>query len=248
MSLPEDWYHRATAYPYAAPEHSYLWRDREVLPFDPGSTEGRAPVLAFGSNRAPERLSQKFAHLGSHTIPVERAWLQDFDVVYAAHITRYGAVPAMLQHAPGTRVEIAITWLDAAQLPIMHASEMTAANYVYARLGNIVLEGDSSSHHTSALCYVGDRGHLHEGDGHALPLAAVRAEGRPREGVTTETVLKRLHQRTEKDQDFEGFLLALIQSAETRLAFTQSLASTSTPFAYPHTVLASGKDIAGQTA
>ena len=57
---------RALEYPYPAPPHSYLYDAARPggwapLPADAGLLEGRTPVLAVGSNRAPERLAQKFA-------------------------------------------------------------------------------------------------------------------------------------------------------------------------------------------
>src|SRR4051794_15233055 len=79
---------RAIDYPYAAPSHSYLydasaaggWR---ALPPEPSLLEGRTPVLAAGSNRAPARLAQKFRELfPAARIPVTRAHLGGFDSVY----------------------------------------------------------------------------------------------------------------------------------------------------------------------
>lgn len=243
MTLSAEWYHRATAYPYDAPAHSYLWRAGEVLHFDREGTAGRTPVLAFGSNRAPERLAQKFGHLLDQEIPVEQVWLQDFDVVYAAHITRYGAVPAMLQHAPGIRVEIAVTWLNDAQLPIMHQSEMAAANYVFARLDGVTLALANGEVETSVLCYVGSRGHLHNGDGLPLPLAKVRAEGRTRPGETTEAVLRRLQADLDPDLKFRDFLMQLVTSKEYRSSITDALDQRAHAFAYPYVTLTTAADL-----
>ena len=119
---------RARGYPYSIPERSFVYRDRGIGDFDPALLAGRTPVLAIGSNQSPQRLVQKFGHDASHVIPVQRARLADFDVVYSAHIASYGAVPAMLQTCAGAAVHVAVTWLDDTQLEIMHASEITAAN------------------------------------------------------------------------------------------------------------------------
>jgi len=114
-----DRFHRAAAYPYARPDHSYVYDDGATVALDefPGEvTAGRTPVLAFGSNAAPEQLRRKFGATPDTVIPVIRADLADFDVVYSAHLTAYGAVPATLAPSPGARLQTWVTWLDDAQL------------------------------------------------------------------------------------------------------------------------------------
>lgn len=228
---------RARGYPYAYPEGSYLWRDGSIGAFDPAEREGRTPVLAFGSNRAPERLQQKFGHLTQQTIPVERAWLRDFDVVYAAHITTYGAVPAMLQHRPDVTAEIAVTWLDSAQLEIMHDSEMRVANYVYARLDDVELRLDSGDGATEALCYVGARGHLPTETLDPHPLAAVRASGRSGTGFDTGRVLEHIRTRLALQDDPDSFILRLINDPTYRAKVTDAISANAVAFSYPLTVL-----------
>lgn len=131
---------RAIEYPYAAPSHSYLY-DASVpglwrpLPPDAALLEGRTPVLAAGSNRAPERLAQKFQALfPAARIPVTRAHLTDFDSVYCAHVTSYGSVPATLHPSIGTTVTLHITWLDERELACMHETEQPGVNYHFVRL------------------------------------------------------------------------------------------------------------------
>ena len=63
-----DILHRARNYPYTAPTDSYTWENGAERPFKPEDRVGRVPVLAVGSNRAPERLAQKFGHLWSARI------------------------------------------------------------------------------------------------------------------------------------------------------------------------------------
>ena len=125
----------AKGYPYAAPDGSYLYRDGESLaltgPLDPALTSGRVPVIAHGSNRAPEQIHRKFGHLKgtASEIPVTRAWLSDHDVVYSAHMTRYGSISATLHEAPGTRVQVYVTRLTEAQLPRMLETEIGWGHY-----------------------------------------------------------------------------------------------------------------------
>ena len=103
---------RARDYPSPIPAESFIYSDDGPQPVISDSIEGRTPVLAIGSNQSPIRLSQKFGHAPRHRIPVQRAELHGFDVVFSAHIAAYGSVPAMLQLSPGARMSIAVTWLD----------------------------------------------------------------------------------------------------------------------------------------
>ena len=131
----------AKAYPFAIPEHSYLYIDGEVRPLDGEAPEleGRVPVLAVGSNAAPEHLKAKFGQLdGAQVIPVERARLFDFDSVYSAHVASYGSIPATLAPSPGTELALGVTWLTADQLSRMHETE--GANYRFGQLSGVRVE------------------------------------------------------------------------------------------------------------
>lgn len=146
---------------------------------------GRIPVIACGSNRAPRQLARKYPQPATEvTVPVHRGRIVGFDVVYAAHLAGYGAVPATLAPSPGTTAEIAVTWLEPGHLSDMHPTEGVLAppgegNYLYARLeARLDLEGGAAL--DVAGVYVARRGAWPEdGDvGRPLALAAVAAEGR----------------------------------------------------------------------
>ncbi len=84
----------------------------------------RHPVLACGSNRAPDRLAQKYgASLPDAIIPVTRITVHDHAVCYAATVTRYGAIPATVTPCPGAHAELMVTWLTDRQLAIMNETE-----------------------------------------------------------------------------------------------------------------------------
>jgi len=95
---------RALDYPYATPEGSYLYRDGAALEVPPAGPDlaGRSPLLAYGANAAPEALARKLEPLGAVELPVLQFELAGFDVVYSAHVSPYGAVPATLVESPGT--------------------------------------------------------------------------------------------------------------------------------------------------
>jgi hypothetical protein len=121
---------RALGYPYARPAGSYLFTagDARDLP-DDISLEGRVPVLACGSNAAPEQLRRKYGISSKVKIPVTAAILDDIACTYSAHFTAYGSVAATLCDAPGIRSHAHITWLTNSELEQMHATEAVGSNY-----------------------------------------------------------------------------------------------------------------------
>lgn len=223
---------RARNYPYAFPRRSFVYRDGVETAFDPALKQGRTPVLAFGSNQSPERLRQKFGDRDGHVIPVERGRLQDFDVVYSAHITSYGAVPAMLQVSDGASVELAVTWLDDRQLAIMHDSEIKAANYYFAALDGVSLRLSGEEVHTTAYAYIGTRGHLEHDQGGAIALAAVPCEGRQFKSMTTADALELVRLRHAADQGAEDFIHSMVADAARRAAMQEILAPRAVAFGF----------------
>ena len=92
---------RALAYPFSIPSGSYVFDGADAIPLDDYFSErgisfselisGRTPVLAVGSNASPYQLRTKrdcYSLFGE--IPVIKARLSGFDVVYSARITSYG--------------------------------------------------------------------------------------------------------------------------------------------------------------
>jgi hypothetical protein len=221
---------RARSYPYAIPDGSYNWKGGAIAAFDPAALEGRTPVLAIGSNQSPQQLSRKFGDSGE--IPVQRARLAEFDVYYSAHITAYGSVPAMLQHAPGATVNLSVTWLDDRQLDVMHETELRAAKYRYAVIEDIDLTLDCESRLGDIHLYVGINGHLrHEGE--AVAMAAAPAEGRRLRALTTAEVLEIVRERFSPRDGSAEFVLKLVDDSGFRAACSEAIAADAVPFAHP---------------
>lgn len=225
----------AREYPYPIPTRSFVYRDGDVYPFEPLLCEGRTPVLAIGSNQSPARLSQKFPADTNHLIPVQRARLKDFDVVYSAHISRYGAVPAMLQYSPGSTVEVAVTWLNQDQLRIMNDSEVQAANYAFALLEDLEITLDGGAVVFSAHVYVSSRGHLSSGG--PLALAAIRCEARRYRPVTTSQALNLVRDRVAPDMSSDEFVVRLVKDDAYRLKVIEQISAMAEPFAYPYRII-----------
>lgn len=175
---------RALAYPYATPEDSYLYRDGAAVALPPAGPDlsGRSPLLAYGANAAPEALARKLASQPGTEMPVMQAELEGFDVVYSAHVSPYGAVPATVCESPGTVAPVFVAHPTAEQRALLTASEL---NYDLVEVDGL-------------LAYRSKHGHL-EIDGSAVALAAVRSRGRTLPALDERTVLEhvRLHLRPE---------------------------------------------------
>lgn len=126
MDQPDQTLDRAFGYPYARPVGDFRF-DTETGTVDPLrhlDGAGRLPVLAVGSNAAPEQLARKFAPGdGVGTIPVTIARLVGHDVVFAAHLTGYGACPATFVGCEQVVAHVHVTWLTRAQLERMDVTE-----------------------------------------------------------------------------------------------------------------------------
>jgi len=97
-----------------------------------GGTEKRTPVVGYGSNASPKRLSEKFGDGPDQVIPVLRCRLHGQDVVYATHIATYGSIPAGIYRSPGTVADVSVALLTDHQLEVMHESE--GENYAFTPL------------------------------------------------------------------------------------------------------------------
>jgi hypothetical protein len=222
----------AKSYPYPAPEASYLFADGEAGPIARADFEGRVPVLAHGSNRSPEQLKRKFGTTAE--IPVSFGWLADYDVVYSAHITQYGAVASTLQQRPGTRVRLAINWLDEAQLARMHETE-GPSNYGFGRLVGIDLtvEHGPVAEHREAFVYLGRNGCLDLDDG-PVGLAAVTAEGRGHHARQQVEALALVRARHRPEATLDQMILEAVRDSERRLALTAEMKVRAVAVAAPH--------------
>lgn len=227
---------RARGYPYAIPDLSYHWHGGKVHAFDPAKTEGRTPVLAVGSNQSPEQLTRKFGHIDDWEIPVQRCHLAGFDVVYSAHIARYGSVPAMLQAAPGTTVTLFVNWLDDTQLAAMHETELSHGNYHYGRLDGVKVNLEGGATLASVHGYFSRRGHvLHEGEGIALAMVPARNRNRP--ARDTAQMLAHVHNRIGPDHGLDDFILRLVEDDDYRRDVIEDLMSDAVRFAAPYKVV-----------
>lgn len=186
---------RALTYPYVTPERSYLYRGGRAagLP-ERLDLRGRTPLLSYGANAAPETLALKLAALPGEPLPVVRSELRDFDVVYSAHVSPYGAVPATLLESPGTVAPVFVLHPTAEQRALLTATEL---NYDLVRIGE--LEAYRSKHGCLEL------------DGSPVALAAVRSHGRTLPELDQPAVLERVRAHLEPELGIEEFIHACME-------------------------------------
>ena len=227
----------AKTYPFPAPGQSYLFRDGASRPLAPGTGEaalfaGRTPVLAHGSNRSPEQLRRKYGD--GAEIPVSLGRLDDYDVVYSAHITQYGAVASTLQHSPGSRVRIAVNWLTEAQLARMHETE-GPSTYQYGRMTSLslTLEAGPTASLAEAFIYFSRNGCLAR-DGRPVGMAAVKTEQRSHSPLGQVEALTHVRDRYRDGTHLDQMILAAIRDRAVRLALVAEMKAEAVPSAAPH--------------
>lgn len=228
----------AKGYPFPAPDASFLFRDGShralttAQAYDSGLFAGRTPVIAHGSNRSPEQLARKYG--AAATIPVTRGWLADYDVVYSAHITQYGAVASTLHYVPGARARISINWLDETQLARMHETE-GPSNYQYGEMAGIILdlEAGPATRLERAWIYFSKNGCLAR-DGAPIGIAAVEAESRPHDALPQEATLEHVRTKHRPESDVDAMILRAIADKGYRQSLVEEMRAEAVPARAPH--------------
>lgn len=181
----EELVRRALAYPYDPPTGSFVQVGARTLLVPPEEidVEGRRALLAYGANASPEALTRKLAVLPPRPIPVLRVALRGWDVVYSAHVTRYGAVPAAVVASPGTVASVHLVFPDDEQRVALAATE--GQNYRLERLVDLIAELDVGGEGPSEIdAFISVHGPLLL-DGSPVALAAIRARDRVFPELTT---------------------------------------------------------------
>ncbi len=193
---------RAAGYPYPAPLRSFVQEgDRTHDLTAAPDLVGRRPLLAYGANASPLVLARKRAPLRRQPLPVVRAELADFDVVYSAHISPYGAVPSTLQRSPGTTAPVYVAYPTAEQEEALTATE---PNYELVQLELEVRLEDGES---LALldAFVSRHGCLSL-DGGEVAVAAIESAGRRFPSLGEVEVLERARNVVAPELDLERFV------------------------------------------
>lgn len=214
---------RALEYPYSIPSASYvLAGGRAVAPEEVDvELSERLPLLAYGSNATPEVLSQKLA-ASVDSVPVLRVTLRDFDVVYSAHVSRYGTVPATLLRSAATEVSTFLAYLTPDQLALLSPTE---PNYLLATLIAPHCAVDGADPPERLRAYLSRHGCLRL-DGSAVALEAIEARGRTFPARTEPEVLEHVRRLLGDRRELREFALACATDRDLRGRATEALGST----------------------
>jgi hypothetical protein len=198
--------------------------DQREPPREPGPRR----LLAYGANRSPEGLARK---LGAAWPPVAavHGWLREFDVVYSAHLSPYGAVPATLQHSPGAEVSVHVLHLDDRQLAAIDTAE---PNYRLVRLEDICIDLDGRPQLEGVDAYLSRHGCLAV-EGAECALSAVRARGRAFAACEQEAMLAAVRDRLAPREDLDTFILGGVDDPALQGRRTAALRADARAFAWP---------------
>jgi hypothetical protein len=183
----------ALGYPWSRPTRSYVLdgdlvsalhdlgapRRAEVLEryTAPSGERQRTPMLAIGSNAAPDVLRRKFAHFDAREdrdVLVLAGDLRDFDVGFSAQPTLYGSMPATLFPSPGTAVRTAVLWVTPRQFTQLVWSELS---YSLGQLATPFVADEPEYHVDEVICFVSRFGAFAP-RGAPVALGALPASGR----------------------------------------------------------------------
>jgi hypothetical protein len=179
---------QAEAYPYEIPERSFVQLGARTTYLDElPDLSARRPLLAYGSNAAPEALARKLAAEPETPLPAIRAALADFDAVYSDHLSPYGAVPATLHPSRGTTLTVFIAYPTDQQRRLLSASE---PNYEERRLTGITCRPELGEPLREVDAFISRHGPLQR-DGSPVALSAIAARNR-RFPELDQTAAKRL--------------------------------------------------------
>lgn len=160
----------ADPYPGLVPPTSFVHVDGGAWPIDGMDLDGwleergappvaeRSPLLSYGSNRCPSKITWLRAALGLGPDPVIvlRVRTSDVAAVWAAGLrVRDGQRPAVLAHAPGV-VEEHVVWLaTASQLAVLDRCEGRGERYRLAHLRSGSVHTEDGRPIASPLVYLG---------------------------------------------------------------------------------------------
>jgi len=194
----------------------------------------RTPVIGYGSNATVSALTRKYvAHAVKDpaVIPVTRARLLDYDVVWSPHLVFNGAMPATIVRSAGTVAEVWITWLDDVELRRMHETEGAGTVYSYGSLPRARLVSDirlSERPHVYVDCH----GALAV-DGMIQAIAGVLAEGRRFPAVDSEQAMRSVASYIGWTGSVFALLLDNVRFPAHRVERSQTLAPLSRLFEDP---------------
>ena len=200
---------RVYGYPYPAGEE-----DGGDAP-PPAVPAGVVPVLAFGANASRPVLRAKLGDAGAGVMALA-VELHGADIVYSAHVSPYGAIPATLHPSAGTVVAARLLLVEVALLARLDATE---PNYVRAPFGEVEVPGLGA---VAAHAYRSRHGALHLG-GAPVALDGVVARGRSLRALGQRDVQAAARDLLAPGATLDDFVLAAIGDPAVRARRTEFL-------------------------
>jgi hypothetical protein len=221
---------RALGYPYRRPVSSYLFSGGIAKDLPDGiDLSNRRPVLACGSNGAPEQLLRKYGSNDDIAIPVTAAKMYDIGCTYSAHFSAYGAIAAALCVVPGIESQVHITWLTDAELDRMHETEAIGLNYHFTSIEGINVVCDQTGPLHSLNAYVSLRGSLLL-DGDPIILKGIPANNTVLRKLDQKAMQEEVRHRLAPETLLADFIMENINDATTRQSRTGIISQFTRPF------------------
>ena len=200
--LDDEQYERAIGYPWERRPGSCLVTDmgvQDLKDIDGASRDellrkylyestDRVPLLTYGANASPERLSLKLAHLpeADHEALILAGDLEGFDVGAVAQPPVFSSMPATLITSPGTTVRVAVLFLTPAQFTALWWTELT---YLVGALTRIRLVTDAVEEPIDHVVLFISRWGAFCVDGEPVAMAAIPAKNRHFVALTQTEIL-----------------------------------------------------------
>jgi hypothetical protein len=208
----------AISYPFEIPGSSFVFNPvtggtTEMAHADMPETSGRIPVLAIGSNAAPEQLKRKFSAgaCGGKEIPAVRVTASGLDVAFAARVSGYGSVPATPVSIQGVSVQVHVTLLTEDQLEHMNATEGVGHAYELREIPEVEVSMELDGR--PLLTYCALAGPLLV-EGEPVAMEAVESSGRVLDAWSEVRMLG--HVAELQGMELDDFVHAIVDDSEFR--------------------------------
>jgi hypothetical protein len=200
--LDDEQYERAISYPWMRPPGScFVTEDGVEHLSDLGAgrrdelireylheSQDRVPLLAYGANGSPERLSQKLAHLpdGHREALILAGDLEDFDIAPAAQPPLFISMPATLMPSPSTLARVAVLFLDHVQFTALWWTEF---GYKLGALSDVKVTTDFTQEPITRVILFMSRFGTFCHEGAPVAMAALKATNRRFTALTQVEIL-----------------------------------------------------------
>ena len=156
------------------------------------------------------------------------ATLADFEVVYSAHLSSYGAIPATLQYSPGARTNVSVLLTTPTERRLLRRTE---PNYDFGELDAVELRLELGPTLSTVSAVISRHGALTL-DEAEVGLASVDTTNRRFPVRTQPQVLRAVRDLVAPGVELGEFILGNVRNRELARRRTEELKGTARPFGY----------------